>query len=222
MADSTSIIIFPPNTGDASVSKSRRFALFSIVKNHFRQKRIRNNLYCKAFLRISTYRYFVHLIHRIYNKKIVDFSFVSYFELPLPKGSLDLLRPQIVLHRQSPKTSVFGLTSSPRASHPVVPTVGRCLVLAPTRALDIILNKMSKFFYSRRRAWRHILSLKEEVLRPHLINQSKSSKNGFIRKFERKIYEKFTNYYISNLNRHLDVNNGIRQRRDRFHYRSFG
>ena len=62
------------------------------------------------------------------------------------KVSLDLLKPQIVLHRQSPKTSVFGLISSPRASHPVVPTVGRSLVLATTNSIYYaILQKIMVF-----------------------------------------------------------------------------
>ena len=69
------------------------------------------------------------------------------FELPLTKvRRLDLLRPQIVLHRQLPKTSVFGLTSSPRASHPVVPTVGRFLF----RQIQYIMIffKRQYFFFS--------------------------------------------------------------------------
>ena len=53
---------------------------------------------------------------------------------------------QIVLHRQLPKTSVFGLTSSPRASHPVVPTVGRFLF----RQIQYIMIffKRQYFFFS--------------------------------------------------------------------------
>ena len=71
----------------------------------------------------------------------------SVLELPLTKvRRLDLLRPQIVLHRQLPKTSVFGLTSSPRASHPVVPTVGRFLF----RQIQYIMIffKRQYFFFS--------------------------------------------------------------------------
>ena len=60
----------------------------------------------------------------------------------------------------------LGLTPSPRASHPVVPTVGRFLF----RQIQYIMIFFKRqYFFSRQRAWPHILSLKEEVLGPHWI-----------------------------------------------------
>ena len=78
-------------------------------------------------------------------------------ELPLPKGR------RFLLHRQLPRTLVFGLTSSPRASHPVVPTVGRFL-FRQIQYITIFFKR--QYFFSRRRAWPYILFLKGEVLRP--------------------------------------------------------
>ena len=80
-----------------------------------------------------------------------------FIELPLPKGR------RFLLHRQLPRTLVFGLTSSPRASHPVVPTVGRFL-FRQIQYITIFFKR--QYFFSRRRAWSYILFLKGEVLRP--------------------------------------------------------
>ena len=79
---------------------------------------------------------------------------------------------QIVLHRQLPRTLVFGLTSSPRASHPVVPTVGRFL-FRQIQYITIFFKR--QYFFSRRRAWPYILFLKGEVLRPLWINNGNNA-----------------------------------------------
>ena len=66
----------------------------------------------------------------------------------------------------------LGFTSSPRASHPVVPTVGRFL-FRQIQYTTIFFK--GNTFYSRRRACldllrpQIVLSLKGEVLRPHWI-----------------------------------------------------
>ena len=91
---------------------------------------------------------------------------VFAIELPLTKVR------RFLLHRQLPRTQVFfGLTSSPRASHPVVPTVGRFL-FRQIQYITIFFKR--QYFFSRRRAWPYILFLKKEVLRPHWINLERS------------------------------------------------